>query len=299
MSDSMDSLQHKMHTAEDLKSVVRTMKAIAAGSITQYNNAVLSLDDYYRTVRLGLTACFVNHEIYPPVWTDKHNNTRIFIVFGSDQGLVGQFNQHMQAFIKEQDLKHKKESANSNTLLWTVGERIRAGLVSAQFNCTNNFKLPNSIDTITALVSDILQELEAYVEQHNIADVYLFNHRPKSNSGYEPILQRLLPLDKHWQQNIKLAQWPSNNRPQLLNAPQATFLALLREYLFVSIYKACAESLASENASRLTAMQRAENNIDELQEKLHRTFHHLRQTGIDEELFDLVGGFEALSNRSN
>jgi F-type H+-transporting ATPase subunit gamma len=73
--------------------------------------------------------------------------------------------------------------------------------------------------------------------------------------------------------------------------------ALIHEYLFVSLFRACAESLASENASRLTAMQRAEKNIDELLEDLNRHFHQLRQSGIDEELFDVISGFEALPKK--
>jgi F-type H+-transporting ATPase subunit gamma len=60
------------------------------------------------------------------------------------------------------------------------------------------------------------------------------------------------------------------------------------------LYRACAESLASENASRLAAMQRTDKNIDELLDDLNRTFHRLRQNGIDEELFDVISGFEAL-----
>jgi F-type H+-transporting ATPase subunit gamma len=75
----------------------------------------------------------------------------------------------------------------------------------------------------------------------------------------------------------------------------ATLRALIREYLFISLFRACAESLASENASRLAAMQRADRNIDELLEQLKGTFHRLRQRGIDEELFDVISGFEALS----
>ena len=74
-----------------------------------------------------------------------------------------------------------------------------------------------------------------------------------------------------------------------------TLRALIREYLFISLFRACAESLASENASRLAAMQRADKNIDELLEDLNRTFHRQRQNGIDEELFDVISGFEALS----
>ena len=73
-----------------------------------------------------------------------------------------------------------------------------------------------------------------------------------------------------------------------------TLRALVREYLFISLFQACAESLASENASRLAAMERADKNINELLEQLHSSFHQLRQSGIDEELFDVVSGFEAL-----
>ena len=62
---------------------------------------------------------------------------------------------------------------------------------------------------------------------------------------------------------------------------------------FVSLFRAYAESLASENASRLAAMQRAEKNIDEMLDGLHRTFNRQRQSAIDEETFDVLSGFEA------
>ena len=83
--------------------------------------------------------------------------------------------------------------------------------------------------------------------------------------------------------------------PEVIGDGTATLRAFIGEYLFVSLFRACAESLASENASRLAAMQRADKNIDELPEDLNGTFHRLRQSGIDEELFDVISGFEALS----
>ena len=75
-----------------------------------------------------------------------------------------------------------------------------------------------------------------------------------------------------------------------------TLGALIREYLFISIFRACAESLASENTSRLAAMQRADQNICDLLEGLSGAFHRLRQSRIDEELFEVISGFEALSD---
>ena len=78
----------------------------------------------------------------------------------------------------------------------------------------------------------------------------------------------------------------------------AALRALIREYLFISLFRACAESLSSENASRLAAMQRADKNIDELLENLKGAYYRLRQSGIDEELFDVISGFEALTRPS-
>lgn len=75
---------------------------------------------------------------------------------------------------------------------------------------------------------------------------------------------------------------------------QSMLRALIREYLFVSIYRAFANSLASENASRLAAMQSAEKNIEERLQDLFILFHRQRQMTITEELLDIVSGFEAM-----
>jgi len=109
------------------------------------------------------------------------------------------------------------------------------------------------------------------------------------------VSQRLLPLDAKWQQGLAKVPWPTKNLPEIISVGTGTLRALIREYLFISLFRACAESLASENASRLAAMQRADKNIDDLLENLHSTFHRLRQSSIDEELFDVIAGFEALT----
>ena len=59
-----------------------------------------------------------------------------------------------------------------------------------------------------------------------------------------------------------------------------------------SLYRLCSESLASENSSRLAAMQRAEKNIEYLLEKLGQEFNDLRQNALDAELSDVLAGYE-------
>ena len=157
------------------------------------------------------------------------------------------------------------------------------------------FAVPNSVKAITPLVGQILVESETHRSQGEVGELHLFYNRPTSGAAYEPVNQRLLPLDETWRRKLAELPWPTKNLPEVMGGGTETLRALIREYLFVSLFRACAESLASENASRLAAMQRADKNIDELLEDLNGTFHRLRQTSIDEELFDVISGFEAQS----
>jgi F-type H+-transporting ATPase subunit gamma len=293
VSDTTASLSRKISSAGDLQSVVRTMKALAASSIGQYEKSVRALGDYYRTVELGLGACFRASKPVAPIANRKQKTDTSAIgavVFGSDQGLVGQFNDVVADFAVKTlaALPGKPE-------VWAVGERVQARLADAGLKPMGLFAVPNSVQAITPLVGQIQIESEAHRAKGDYARVYVFHNRPKSGALYEPVSQRLLPLDAAWQQGLAKIPWPTKSLPEVLCSDTVTLRALIREYLFISLFRACAESLASENASRLAAMERADKNIDELLETLHGTFHRLRQTGIDEELFDVIAGCEALS----
>ena len=299
MSDSLENLRRKIDGATELESVVRTMKALAAASTVQYERAVRSLDDYYRTVELGLAARLRpsdKRRVGAVIHAGKKARAKVgaigAVVFGSDQGLVGQFNELLADFTVNA-LCEMPGSKN----VWVVGERVLGYLHDAALPVSRNFVVPNSIAAITTLVGRILIEIEAQREQGKVAEVYLFHNRPKSGAGYEPTMQRLLPLDETWQRGLSELSWPSSNLPEVIGGGESTLEALIREYLFISLFCACAESLASENASRLAAMQRAEKNIDELLEELNQNFRQLRQSNIDEELFDVISGFEALGRR--
>jgi F-type H+-transporting ATPase subunit gamma len=291
MSDTTASLRRKINSAGDLQSVVRTMKALAASSIGQYERSVRALGDYYRTVELGLGVCFRGAGA-TALMTGETRPTGAgaigAVVFGSDQGLVGQFND----VVADHALK-TLGALTDKPQVWAVGERIHARLKDAGLAPVGLFTVPNSVKAITPLVGQILVQSEA--GQGEVIELHLFYNRPTSGAVYEPINQRLLPLDETWRREIAQLPWPTKNLPEVMGGGTATLRALIREYLFVSLFRACAESLASENASRLAAMQRADKNIDELLENLQGTFHRLRQSGIDEELFDVISGFEALS----
>ncbi|MEO6786535.1 MAG: F0F1 ATP synthase subunit gamma [Chthoniobacteraceae bacterium] len=291
MSDTLQTLRRKIHGAGELESVVRTMRAISAASIGQYERAVLALGDYYRTVELGLLACLRQPQFgrAKPAPAATGADTIGAVVFGSDQGLVGQFNDTMAEFI----IRELAGLPGQKTV-WAVGDRIHSRLSEAGLRVARGFSVPNSVNSITPIVGSILIECDAHRAACDRSQVYIFHQRPKAGAICEPVIQRLLPLDEHWRSGIAKLAWPTQNLPAPVGSVERTLESLIREYLFVSLFKACAESLASENASRLAAMQRAKSNIDQIQEDLGRTFHQLRQNAIDDELFDLIAGFDAL-----
>jgi len=292
VSDTTTSLRRKTDSAGDLQSVVRTMKVLAASSIGQYEASVRALADYYRIVELGLGARFREGE-QAGLMVQRRGRTGAgkigAVVFGSDQGLVGQFNDVVADYAVT-----TLAALPGTPQVWAVGERVHARLADAGLPVAGLFAVPNSVKAIAPLVGQIIVETEARRDRNEIYGLHLFYNRPRSGAVYEPVSQRLLPLDDTWRRDLAELHWPTRNLPEVIGGGDTTLRALVREYLFVSLFRACAESLASENASRLAAMQRADKNIDELLEDLNGTFQRLRQSGIDEELFEVISGFEAL-----
>lgn len=291
--DTLESLTRKIDGATDLKSVVRTMKAMAAANIGQYELAVGSLGEYYRTVALGILAYFKSEPTEPaeakPAGKIAGPIRLCALVFGSDQGLVGSFNNTLADFVAQ-----TLRTLPGEKVVWTVGERVQLLLQDSGLPPTSHFLVPNSIGAITPLVGQMLIQAQQQLETGDLTEFYVFHNQPNAGTGYTAVYQRLLPLDTTWRAELNTFSWPTKAIPQVAGGRKPTLLALIREFLFVSLFKACAESLASENASRLAAMQRAEKNINELLDDLSHKYHRERQSAIDEELFDVVSGFEAL-----
>jgi F-type H+-transporting ATPase subunit gamma len=293
VSGATESLGRKIAGAQDLKAVVRSMKALAASSLGQYERAIESLDDYCRAVELGLSVCLRRVRTAPALASPIPASVQLVgaVIFGSDQGLVGRFNEVLMEFA----VGKLARLPGKNKRIWAVGERMRALVADAGLLAPAVLSVPGSVDAITALVGRILIDIQAARERGQVGEVHIFYNHPISAALYEPVGKRLLPLDRLWRGELAALPWPTKNLPEIIEGTAPALEAFIREYLFVSLFRACAESLASENASRLAAMQRAEKNIERILNDLIRSFHRMRQESIDEELFEVIAGYESLS----
>ncbi len=315
-------LKHKIDTAQDLQAIVKMMKALAAVSIRQYEKAIQSLTDYNRTLELALQAMLQSAVLQgtlstqpllslSPTQSSLQASRLAVVIFGSDQGMCGRFNDTLSQFTLNQLPSIAIPSTPPFVLV--VGQRLGDRWQTLGQPLANCFSVPSSVDGITPLVQTLVLELEAWrtgsglTQGDPLQPILVFHNRCLSSSTYTPYFFQLFPFQVSWIKQLQQQTWQSRCLPLIMTGSDQTplqvgqqlFSELFRQIFFVSIYRACAESLASEHASRLAAMQVAEKNIAERLTALQFEFQQQRQTTITEELLDIVAGFEALGKPSS
>lgn len=299
--ESIEEIRRRLKNAGDLHAIVRTMRALAMASIRQYERAVESLTDYYRTTELGLhvvltTAVREGYALPPAPRRPVAEQGTGILVFGSDQSMCGQFNEQIAAYTAEKVTRLGIPPHNLHVI--AIGARVTPLLSEHGFKVDNLFSVPGSVAAITPMVQELLLRSDQWQNPAAppiIEQIFLFYNQLQSTIAYRPRMQRLLPINLKQLRHLEHQRWPSPVLPTFSMDWQPLFSALLREHLFVSLFRAFAESLASENAARLVSMQAAERNIEERLEELHKLYHHQRQNAITSELLDIISGFELLN----
>jgi F-type H+-transporting ATPase subunit gamma len=291
---TVDALRRTIEAVEALQTVVRTMKALSAVSIRQYELALESLADYQRTVEMGLHVV-LRHKAREAATPSAGRGMRLgAVVLGSDHGLCGRFNEQIAHFAvaKMNGFQVQPE----DRVVLAVGARVDAQLEQAEHPAEECFFVPGSATNITNTVRQILLKIDDWRAVREVGNVLVFYNR-RLASGGAPTMVHLLPVDLTRFSRLQAAPWPSRVLPTFSMDAEALFSALVRQHLFVSVFRACAESLASEHAARLASMQGAGKNIDERLDELGGEYRRQRQESITEELLDVVAGFQALKRR--
>ncbi len=290
---TMEALERRIRSAEDLESVVRTMKTLAAVSIRQYEAAVAALGDYTRTLALGFRMLRWLHprqEIPQSVLAE--NGKLGLIVFGSDQGMCGSFNEQIAEFVEETSETLQPDRTRRSHLV--IGLRVAGRLEDRGLAISRVFEVPGSVAGITQLVLELLPAVTAWQAEQKLERVFVFHNTRQTETTYGPMHVQLLPLDPDRLMEPRTRKWASRSLPSVTMPPGDVYMMLIRQHMFVSLFRACAHSLAGENASRITSMQAAERNIAQRLEEFRDEWRRTRQTAITEELLDVITGFETL-----
>lgn len=285
-----EKIKRRIRRAEDLMDIVTTMKGLAAASIRRFEEASESVSDYHRTVEAALQAAFRNHPVPPdPGRRREAPLRRVLVVFGPGQRLCGSFGESLAQYVR---LELDREDRGLPEKVAVTGDLMERTLASFDIPVSRRFPVPSSVSAISEAVEELLIAIEGW-HAEGVDEIRIACNRPNPPSSYKPGLQLLLPVDRGWLRELAGRPWPSRSRPMHRLPSREIVRECLRQNLYVSLYRAYADSLAGEHAARLYAMQGAEDRIGEMLERLEYEYRLQRQGEITGELLDIMSGYEA------
>lgn len=296
MPETTEALRARISSAEDLLSIVTTMKVLSSVNIRHYERAVRSLEGYHHTLELGFRVALYGTDPDALLADVDVADGRVgALFFGSEQGMAGRFN----GVILEHALQEMRRLSPGEEA-WQVislGSRLTGLLRSAGVPIAGEIAMPSSVAGVAPRVRQALITVERWSSELGVRRVFLFHNRPRGSAAIEPVTVQLMPVDLDWLRRLAAEPWHSRSLPIHTLDWQTLFSSLVREHFFANIYRAFAESLAAENASRLASMQAAESNISEQIDGLWARYRQVRQTAVTEEILDIISGFEALTQQ--
>ncbi len=295
--ETREALRHQLDALADLQAIVRTMKALSASTIREYEKAVAALADYERNVEHGFAAALEGYSqasLAGALAPGQQTRSRLVVIFGSDHGLCGRFNEQIADHLLEHWQTRDREDEPPRVL--AVGLRLEATLAARDIIPDAVLELPATSAEIVGSVQVILQRIDRWQQAGDFREITVLHHQASDHQASRPRAHRLLPLPLARLHRLRASDWPSRRLPQRFLTGEGVLSALIREYLLVGLFRACAASQASEHASRLAAMQRAESNLSEHMESVTAAYRRRRQDAITSELLDVVSGFEAVAD---
>jgi F-type H+-transporting ATPase subunit gamma len=279
---------------EGIRSVVHTMKTLSVINSAPYERAVYAIEAYHDTVLQGLHAFL---SLFDPIsGATSESPTRVVVVFGSDHGLCGNYNEALATLVKETI----KSNGDDPTTVLCVGAQMADALTNQDLNPESVFFPPASVDGIGRLANLLTQKLDnirlSSLPRVMAVDLVYF---ARSDGGTQaPQFAALLPLDSGLISDFQTKPWASRSLPSFTMPPDELFMSLIKGHLFASLFYAAAEALVTENAARLALMQQAEQSVDDRLEGLKSDARSIRQSEITSEILDVIIGFEALKQRT-
>lgn len=288
---TLEDLSRQIGAAEDLQSVVGTMKAISVAGMRTHEGAERAMTSYLATIEAGLQVVLrAMTDVTPHAASRAHELTGVVIV-GSEIGLCGAFNERL--------VEHAREELSTlhvepdRRLVLVIGTRAAASWSAETAPPDVVEDAPATVEALADTVASVITRLDEWRDSRGVSRFVLFHQRPADGTGAVPSTINLWPIAPDWLAALAAQPWTSRRLPQCGGPPQLLFRKLIRQLLFARVYTAVIQSRAAEHAERLAAMQAADRSIADKLDDLRIRYRQRRQDVITAELLDLVAGFEA------
>jgi F-type H+-transporting ATPase subunit gamma len=294
MPGQLKEVRNRIKSVQSTQQITKAMKMVSAAKLRRAQDAIIQMRPYARKLQDMLSNIVSNvdsSEIGSSLAFERPVEKVLYIVITSDRGLCGAYNANVQKLA----LSHMQEHYSSpyqkgNVTFWGIGKK------GAEFLQRKNYKVDVRFrDTFHNLKFGTIQECaEAAVLSFNSKEfdvVELVYSEFKNAATQRFKVERFLPIPR-----IKPEAGAKNLKADFIFEPEkGTLIAeLMPRILNTQLYKAVLDANASEHGARMTAMDKASENANEMLKSLKISYNRARQAAITTELTEIVSGAAAL-----
>lgn len=286
---NLKELRSRITSVSSTMQITSAMKMVSASKLSKAQDAITAMRPYAEklTQLLQDLSATLDDESGSKFAENREVKKVLVVAISSNKGLAGAFNTNIIKAVKQ---LQQDEYQAKNIELLTLGKKAN-DILSKTFDIYGN---DNDIfddltfDKVAVIAEDLMQ---AFVDGKYDKIVLVYNHF--KNAATQIVKkEQFLPIEQFESEEKKNVQLDYIFEPSKL----AIVKDLIPKSLKMQLYKALRDSFASEHGARMTAMHKATENATELRDDLKLSYNKARQASITNEILEIVGGAEALSN---
>lgn len=287
---SLLDMRRRIKSVKNTQQITKAMKMVAAAKLKRAQDRVTAARPYAQKMSeiLGNLSGRIGDEFSSPLLDSRGDEKYLIVLVSADKGLCGGFNTNVMKAAQN----FLKENAGKQTEMIPVGRKGRDFFKRRQMLFVQEYVgLTNSGRVEYKDAAEIAQKvIKTFTEDTTIDKVFLVFTEFKTVLSQKPVVEQLLPIPK-----IQAEETDSGAQAEYIyeQTPAEIFGKLLPKQVETQIYRAMLESIASEQGSRMTAMDSASKNAGELIDSLTLNMNRIRQAAITKEIIEVVSGAAA------
>jgi F-type H+-transporting ATPase subunit gamma len=288
---SLLDMRRRIKSVKNTQQITKAMKMVAAAKLKRAQDRVTASRPFATKMSevLGELSSKVAGEFSHPLLDERGDEKYLIVLVSADKGLAGAFNANVikatQAFLRENEAKQ--------TSMIAVGRKGRDFFKRRQIDLRDEYiGLTGSGQVVYADAVEIANKLiSTFTEDTSIDKVFIAFTEFKTVLSQKPVVEQLLPITKNAAEETETTGAEAEYIYE--QPPAEIFGRLLPKQVITQIYKGMIESVASEQGSRMTAMDSASKNAGELIDTLTLNMNRIRQAAITKEIIEVVSGAAA------
>lgn len=293
MANNMREIKTRIKSINQMRQITKAMKLISASKLKKAREQLAETLPYFNSVRETIADILAHSGDVESRYFDikdlRQGKKKAYIIITGDKGLAGGYNSNIKK-LAEQAIGEYKD----NALLLVAGNSGRAYFVKKNYHVHTQFDYAVQNPTVFRAreIADII--LDLYNKQE-VDEVYIVFTQMVSAITLQPKLLKLLPLEiTALREDVKADDIKVDEQIKYEPSPSVVLDVLIPKYIKGIIYGAFVEAFTSEQNARMTAMDSATKNADEMLQKLNLYYNRARQAAITQEISEIVGGAAAL-----